>query len=202
MNKVIKNKQGTKHKSEQERRTQILQCSMEVFINNGYHKATMKEIMAATALSKGAIYHYFSSKEQIFIAIVRDFEQRLKSDFGNVATSENPLLEIKKIINTNLDEMIRFYRMSIVCLEISESDSVQQCFDECSCYVRACMTKAINEKYDLSSRVNVDDVVTSFNLMMEGLFSMAATQHSFDARNELAKVLRVLDYLLEVPETE
>lgn len=202
MNKVINVKQGTKHKSKQDRRTQILECSMEIFVKNGYHKTTMKEIMAATGLSKGAIYHYFSNKEQIFIAIVHEFELRLKSDFDNVAISENPLDEIKKIIYKNLDELVRYYRMSIVCLEIAESDPVQQSFNECSSYMRACMTKAINEKYDLSSRVNVDDVIATFHLMMEGLCSMAATQPSFDARNELEKVLRILDYLLGAAATE
>ena len=200
MNETVKAKQGTKHKSEQERRTQILQCAMEVFLNNGYHKATMKEIMAATGLSKGAIYHYFSGKEQIFNAIIHDFVRQLKSDFGNVATSEDPLLGVKELVYMNLDELIRFHRMSIVCLEMTENDLVQQSFDECSRYIRECMTKAINEKYNLSSGVKIDDVITSFYLMIEGILSMAATQHSFDARNEMTKVLRVIDHLLEVPE--
>lgn len=46
--------------------TKITGAALEVFAEYGYHGATMKQISQATGLSYGLIYHYFSSKEEIF----------------------------------------------------------------------------------------------------------------------------------------
>jgi len=196
----VKKKQGTKHKSEQERREQILNCSMEVFLNKGYHNTTMKEIVAATGLSKGAIYHYFDSKEDIFNAIFLDFDQKMRSDFERVSDADDPLAEIKQLISDKLDEMISFFRMYYVCIEMSESEALQQRFDQTTEYIRENVTRAITEKHNLSTKVDADDFFTSFNLMMEGLLSLAATKNSFDARGHLQVVFRVIDHLFESKE--
>lgn len=194
----MKKKQGTKHKSEQERREQILSCSMEVFLSKGYHNTTMKEIVASTGLSKGAIYHYFSSKEDIFNAIFLDFDQKITADFERISVADDPLTEIKNLLTSTLDEMIRFFRMYYVCLEMSESDALQRQFDQTTEFIRQSVTRSITEKYDLPTQVDVEDVFSSFNLMMEGLLSLAATKKSFNANEQLLVVFRVIDHLLEV----
>jgi AcrR family transcriptional regulator len=192
-------KSGTKHKSEQERRSQILHSAMELFLEKGYHKTTMKEIMAATGLSKGAIYHYFSSKEEIFVAIIQNFEHKIKNEFSALADSKTPLHDIKQIMTCNLDEMIRLYRMAIVCLEMTDSHVVQESLDQSSAFVCDAVTNAIKRNYNLSSGLEADDIAFSFNMMFEGLLSMAATQHSFDARKALPKLLKVVDYMMTTP---
>ena len=51
----------------------ILKTSMLLFLQKSYKEVTMKEIVDKTGLSKGAFYHYFSSKEQLFKEIVLMF---------------------------------------------------------------------------------------------------------------------------------
>ncbi len=48
----------------------ITRAALEVFAEYGYHGATMEQIMQASGLSKGLIYHYFPSKEKIFFHLV------------------------------------------------------------------------------------------------------------------------------------
>jgi AcrR family transcriptional regulator len=43
---------------------------MEVFAEKGYHGTTVDDVVAASATSKGAFYHYFSSKQNIFLTLV------------------------------------------------------------------------------------------------------------------------------------
>jgi len=43
---------------------------MQVFAAKGYHGTTVDDIVAASATSKGAFYHYFSSKQDIFLTLV------------------------------------------------------------------------------------------------------------------------------------
>ena len=48
----------------------ILDTASALFFQKGYDKTTLQDIIDATKLSKGAIYHHFASKEAILIAVV------------------------------------------------------------------------------------------------------------------------------------
>ena len=48
----------------------ILDTAESLFIEKGYDHTSLQDIIAATGLSKGAIYHHFASKEAILIAVV------------------------------------------------------------------------------------------------------------------------------------
>ena len=50
--------------------TRILDTASALFFQKGYDKTTLQDIIDATKLSKGAIYHHFASKEAILIAVV------------------------------------------------------------------------------------------------------------------------------------
>lgn len=51
------------------RRAQILDAAMICFARAGFHHTTMQEIVQQSQLSPGAIYLYFSSKEEIIAAL-------------------------------------------------------------------------------------------------------------------------------------
>ena len=48
----------------------ILDTASRLFLEKSYDKTTLQDIIDATKLSKGAIYHHFASKEAIIIAVV------------------------------------------------------------------------------------------------------------------------------------
>ena len=50
--------------------TRILDTASALFLQKGYDETTLQDIIDATKLSKGAIYHHFASKEAILIAVV------------------------------------------------------------------------------------------------------------------------------------
>lgn len=51
----------------------IIETATSLFLQKSYHEVTMQDIVGATGLSKGAFYHYFSSKEKVFEEVVRSF---------------------------------------------------------------------------------------------------------------------------------
>ncbi len=51
----------------------ILITSLNLFLQKSFKEVTMKEIVDKTGLSKGAFYHYFSSKEQVFAEVINHF---------------------------------------------------------------------------------------------------------------------------------
>jgi AcrR family transcriptional regulator len=56
----------------EERRNQILDAAIEVFGNKGLDVATVDEIAQTVGISKGTIYLYFKSKDEIFDAILAE----------------------------------------------------------------------------------------------------------------------------------
>ena len=54
-----------------ERREQILQAALKVFARKGMAAAKISDIAAEAGLSHGLVYHYFKSKEDIFVTLVK-----------------------------------------------------------------------------------------------------------------------------------
>ena len=54
-------------------REHILSTSLKLFLQKSFKEVTMKEIVDKTGLSKGAFYHYFKSKEEVFSEVINHF---------------------------------------------------------------------------------------------------------------------------------
>lgn len=52
-----------------ERRTQIIESAINVFSRQGFNNTRMDDVAAESGLSKGLLYWYFKSKDEIIIAI-------------------------------------------------------------------------------------------------------------------------------------
>lgn len=53
-------------------RTQIEDSAIELFMEQGYHATSMRQIAERAELALGGIYNHFASKEEIFEAIIID----------------------------------------------------------------------------------------------------------------------------------
>jgi AcrR family transcriptional regulator len=64
-----------------ERREGILKVAYAAFLNDGYAATSMSSIAAKVGGSKATLYNYFSSKEELFAAVIeekcRDFQELL-----------------------------------------------------------------------------------------------------------------------------
>jgi len=52
-------------------RTRIIEQALEMFSERGFYRTRMADIADSLGVSKGAIYQYFESKEQLFVAALR-----------------------------------------------------------------------------------------------------------------------------------
>ena len=48
----------------------ILKTAYNMFLYNNYEAVTINNIIKAAGLTKGALYHYYISKEELFKAVV------------------------------------------------------------------------------------------------------------------------------------
>lgn len=67
------------------RREAILSAAMSVFITKGYQVATISDIAQEASLSVGAIYRYFSTKEELMLALVKERLSRAPELFARMA---------------------------------------------------------------------------------------------------------------------
>ena len=65
----------------EERKSQIMEAAMKVFTQKGYSNARMDDIVDESGLSKGAIYHYYEGKKDIFLALIEHWETQTFPDF-------------------------------------------------------------------------------------------------------------------------
>jgi TetR/AcrR family transcriptional repressor of nem operon len=54
-------------------REHILDTALQLFSQNSYREVKMNGLVKASGISKGAFYHYFDSKEQLFEGIIEPF---------------------------------------------------------------------------------------------------------------------------------
>ena len=53
-----------------ERKKQIRQAAMKVFLDKGFRNTVMNDIMEATGLSRGGLYHHYGSTYEILYDIM------------------------------------------------------------------------------------------------------------------------------------
>jgi AcrR family transcriptional regulator len=65
---------------------------MEVFAVKGYHGTVVDDIVAGSRTSKGAFYHYFSSKQAIFLVLLDELAATVEQAVEAVIASEHGAL--------------------------------------------------------------------------------------------------------------
>lgn len=62
----------------------ITDSAAKLFMEKGYDKTSLQDIIDDTGLSKGAIYHHFASKEDIFQRICYQFSEESEEIYGRI----------------------------------------------------------------------------------------------------------------------
>jgi len=66
----------------------ILDAAFELFLSHGFDGTGVNQILHKTGLSKGAFYHHFKSKDEIYTAVMSEFFLKpfAETDFEKMAT--------------------------------------------------------------------------------------------------------------------
>ena len=111
----IKNKTLVK-----ERRRQIVDAAVKLFIRNGYHKTTTRALAKETGLSIGSLYEYITTKDDVLylvgIAIHSEVEQGVKDALARSSQSEDALADVIKeyflVCNRMSDHVLLMYQVT------------------------------------------------------------------------------------------
>lgn len=70
-------------------RRDLIQNSLRVFKEKGYHKTTMSDIAEVCGLQKGSIYHYIKSKEELMEEVLRTLSEHYSIKVFQFAYDDN-----------------------------------------------------------------------------------------------------------------
>jgi TetR/AcrR family transcriptional repressor of mexJK operon len=94
-----------------ERRAQILEAALPVFLEHGYGNATFDQLARAARVTKRTIYSYFDDKAGVFTAMVRNLATTVSSDAPDDDTLES--LATRIVYRLNSAELIGLHRLVI-----------------------------------------------------------------------------------------
>jgi len=75
----------------EETRTKIMDAAIKLFSQQGYNKASVDDICTEAGISKGAFYHHFKSKQELFLALLDGWLQTI--DHAIEASKDNTVPE-------------------------------------------------------------------------------------------------------------
>lgn len=91
-------------------REKILQVAMQVFMENGYEKTSVRTILDKADIVTGSFYHFFASKEELFEEIIVQFLKMYESRVLAVTEDETTsFIQKVKLILDLVEEDTGFY---------------------------------------------------------------------------------------------
>jgi AcrR family transcriptional regulator len=117
---------------EQHRRAQILEAAMACFARQGYHATSMDDVVRECGLSVGAIYSYFASKEDLFLALADERANQTLAYLNDLFRRPGPMAEktreaVDYFFHLLSDQLLSFARVNVEFMtEAAKSERIQE----------------------------------------------------------------------------
>ena len=91
-----------------EGRRRILECAKRVFARRGYHDTNISHICEALGIARGTLYQHFTSKKDVFAAIIEEMLDRVRA-----AVAREPVVEIPTGMRPTRSQVIDYAAASL-----------------------------------------------------------------------------------------
>jgi AcrR family transcriptional regulator len=92
------------------RRQEVIDVAARVFAEKGYHATSIDDLVAATGLQRGGLYHYIAGKGELLIAIHERFIEPLLANARDIVAEDLPADETLRRLAHALMQDIANYR--------------------------------------------------------------------------------------------
>lgn len=188
-------------------REKIVTTAFTLFLNKGYKKTSLNDIIVATNSSKGAIYHHFKSKHAIYLAaldeyffklyedhLIEDFHETLINRIKNRYLFFVNLIDFVEKSGQGLSFPIRRY--FLFQLESEEDETVRtKIIETLNAYhkeIEAIIHTSISKK-EITITLSTSVIAQQLMSMIEGL----AIHHSTLEKNSKEYLLKKFDEVIQ-----
>lgn len=199
-------------KNMKDSREHIINTATNLFLQKGFKEVTMKELVESAGISKGAFYHYFTSKEHVFEEVVLGFSSSIKiKDYDALSTTS--LKDFYTNWATNIfDPKMAQNPMTIGNTEFTQNHyyllfdglrlipSYQKVFDQEQIIEKNAWIKIVDiakNSGEIKSNLVSEDIAKLFMFMADGLSTNLLLQNKGNNMNsEVLKAWDTIYFLL------
>ncbi len=188
-----------------QKRKDIALSSIDLLLEKGIKKLTVSEVAQTAGVSKGSIYDYFESKEDIVFEIIRNdianYQENLYAQITpNITTREKIFLLFDFLLNDNdmFDKHQNIYKEYISINLGSKNDNMCSFNQECSQFFRLTIENLIKEGIEKGEIIEDSLKLISGLLAIEKGFLMILWTEKKDIKKELKEFVNLIFDLVEV----
>jgi len=184
-----------------DKKKHILSSAIKVLTQKGYYNSTIDDIVKESSVSKGAIYHYYESKKEVYLDVIDMWEQEYQEMISPALNEESSTESLKllfSIFSQQLEKDPSLFHClssfwSISRLDDDFKESVQKVYNRFQKFVEIIIQKGI----DNGEFHRIDSKIAALSLIIniEGIFwfSLFESKHVKPS----AYIDQISNYILE-----
>lgn len=185
-----------------EKKKHIILTAMKLFSLNGFNNTSMQEIAEACEMSKGSLYTYFKSKEDLLLSLMQFFSEQIW-DRILLIQQEPKLTEKEKFakqIEVHLQHFVEFREINVKQI----FNSVGKSNENITSYIRKMnyemmywLEKRMIEMYGKELEPYKADCAMFFGGLFSTYFTLVLMENiQIPVKKIIASFLRLLDYMV------
>ena len=186
--------------SKENSKNQILKAALKIFVVNGYSNTKMDDIADEAGFSKGAVYHHFSSKDDLFFSLIDYWEASFlpkfySNNYSNVSLVK-VLKELASEVSSNFKNKKYLFLAELEIWALSNRDSkvrerTKKLYNKMLSHLENIFTNAIND----GEYKNIDPGMAAMAVMtsMQGVIWFSIFDHkNFTAEEYVNEVINFI----------
>ncbi len=161
-------------KPPQERRKEILDAALELFITQGYAKTSVSDIVHKVNVAQGLFYYYFKSKEEVFLAAMEQYTDEFSAQLETIIRDHT--LPLVKRIELVFSTMNHLFKQTEEALMEGIQYSEQMDLDlRLSIHVTQALIEPVSEVLEMTNEkgiTQIKDPVATASFLVFGIFGL------------------------------
>lgn len=181
------------------KRQHILDCAAVLFAQQGYERTTTSQLCAQAGISPGSLYHYFTDKKQVFMAVLTQDEQDTHALLDRLTQESAPLEALISFVvhlaepatadpivsKLVLEAMLQAHRDPDVRAELARVD------DDEMRGLRVLLSRAV-QAGEADPALDADDAAAWISALVSAVYLQTALAPDFDTAQQIANLTRTV----------
>jgi AcrR family transcriptional regulator len=183
------------------RREHILDAAELCFARSGFHRTTMQDICKEAAISPGALYVYFASKEDLIAGIAERDRAEFAERFAELSAAPDFMTALASLGKRYFEEEPAHKRtMGMeVALESMRNPKVGAIYRSVDRFVLDSFEKLFRrlaQEGRIAPDLDIPTVAKLFSMIGDGMFLRRAIDPGFDPKSVMPAVMTLIGKLL------
>ena len=189
-----------KKEHQNDKKDLIMASALRVMTKKGYYGSTMDDIVLDSKMSKGAIYHYYKSKKEVYLELIVYLESKYTDMFATVNKESTSAKKLKKLFTIWSDQLEKepdFFQSFSIFQSMSRHDkdfkqAMQRMYNRFQKFIELIIIEGIKSK----EFKKIDPKTSALSLILN--FDGISWFSLFESKNLDAKsyIDQMSDYIL------